>query len=83
MKWLARNKIQFNVCPTSNVMLGRVKSYIEHPIRILYDYEIPITINSDDMLIFNQSVSQEYLNLYKCGLMTVEELDCIRKRGLS
>ena len=83
MRWLAKHKIQLNVCPTSNIMLGRVESYKEHPIRILYDYEIPITINSDDMLIFNQSVSQEYLNLYKCGLMTIEELDDIRKMGLS
>ena len=82
MKWLARHKIQLNICPTSNVKLGRVKSYGEHPIRTLYDYEIPITINSDDMLIFNQSVSQEYLNLYKCGLMTADELDDIRKTGL-
>ena len=83
MKWLARHKIQLNICPTSNVMLGRVESYKKHPIRILYDYEVPITVNSDDMLIFNQSVSQEYFNLYQCGLMTAEELDKIRKTGLA
>ena len=82
MKWLAQHKIQLNVCPTSNIMLGRAKSYKEHPIRELYDYGVPVTVNSDDMLIFNQSVSQEYLNLYKCGLMTTEELDNIRKTGL-
>ena len=83
MKWLARHKIQLNVCPTSNIMLGRVRSYKEHPIRILYDYGIPLTINSDDMLIFNQSVSQEFLNIYNSGLMNVNELDEIRKIGLS
>ena len=82
MRWLAQHKIQLNVCPTSNIMLGRVKSYKDHPIRILYDYGIPITINSDDMLIFNQSASQEYMNLYNCGLMSVDELDAIRKTGL-
>jgi adenosine deaminase len=83
MKWLARHKIQLNVCPTSNVMLGRVRNYKERPIKVLYDYGIPITMNSDDMLIFNQSVSQEYFNLYNCGLMNVDELDKIRKTGLS
>jgi adenosine deaminase len=82
MKWLAEHKIQLNVCPTSNVMLGLVDSYEKHPIRKLFDYGIPVTINSDDLLIFNQSVSQEYFNLFKCGLMTVDELNLIRESGL-
>jgi adenosine deaminase len=82
MKWLANNKIQLNICPTSNIMLGRVKSYEEHPIRILYDHGIPVTVNTDDLLIFNQSVSQEFWNLFRAGLMTAEELDEIRLTGL-
>jgi len=83
MRWLARHKIQLNICPTSNVMLGRAESYKEHPIRVLYDYGIPVTVNTDDMLIFNQSVSQEYFNLHECGLMTADELDGIRKAGIA
>jgi adenosine deaminase len=83
MKWLANNKIQLNICPTCNILLGRVNSYKEHPIRIFYDYGIPVTINTDDMLICNQSISQEYHNLFKCGLMTTDELDAIRIVGLS
>lgn len=82
MNWLSKNKIQLNVCPTSNVMLRVVESYSVHPIRKLYDNGIPVTINTDDMLIFNQSVSQEYLNLFKSGLMNAEELDNIRETGL-
>ena len=82
MKWLANHKIQLNICPTSNILLGRVDNYKNHPIRILYDYNIPVTINTDDMLIFDQSVSQEYLNLYNCGLMKAYELENIRLTGL-
>jgi adenosine deaminase len=33
-------------------------------------------------LVFNQSVSQEYLNLFKSGLMNADELDYIRETGL-
>jgi len=83
MNWLAQHKIRLNICPTSNIMLEIVPSYIEHPIRKLYDHGVPLTINTDDMLIFNQSVSQEYLNLFRCGLMSAEELDNIRLTGLS
>lgn len=82
MNWLANHKIQLNVCPASNIMLGRVKSYKEHPIRILYDHCIPVTVNTDDLLIFNQSVSQEFMNLYQAALMTPEELDEIRLTGM-
>lgn len=82
MKWLSDNKIQLNVCPTSNIMLRVVESYTVHPIRKLFDYGIPVTINTDDMLVFNQSVSQEYLNLFRSGLMNADELDYIRETGL-
>jgi adenosine deaminase len=64
-------------------MLKRVSSLKEHPIRILYDHGIPVTINTDDMLLTNQSISQEYLVLYNCGLMNANELDEIRRTGLS
>lgn len=83
MRWLADHKIQLNVCPSSNIMLGRVKSYDSHPIRRLYDFGIPVTVNTDDLLIFNQTVSQEYLNLFKAGLMNAEELNDIRETGLN
>lgn len=82
MNWLASNKIQLNICPTSNVMLSRVDSYKNHPIGKLYSHGIPVTINTDDMLIFNQSVSEEYLNLYNNGILSASELNDIREIGL-
>lgn len=83
MRWLSEHHVQLNVCPTSNVMLKNSISYQCHQIRTLYDYGVPVTLNSDDLLIFNASVSQEYLNLYQSGLMTIEELDVNRKTGLN
>ena len=82
MRFLERNNIQLNVCPTSNVRLNTVESLKVHPIGILFDHGIRVTINSDDMLVFDQSVSEEYLSLYTVGLFTPEELDIIRQYGL-
>ncbi|MEA4888678.1 MAG: adenosine deaminase [Clostridiaceae bacterium] len=82
MRFLSDNKIRLNICPTSNVMLKTAKSYAAHPIRILYDHGIPVTINTDDLLIFNRSVSEEYMNLYRSKLMTADELEDIRLTGL-
>jgi adenosine deaminase len=83
MNRLRSNHIRLNICPSSNVALGVVRDLAHHPIRILVDNEIPVTINTDDRTIFGQSVSQEYLSLYRSGLMTAAELDLIRLEGLS
>ena len=82
MNWLAGHNITLNVCPTSNVMLSRTKDYSSHPVRALHHAGVPVTINTDDMLIFNQSVSEEYLNLYNSGLLSANELNEIRETGL-
>lgn len=43
---------------------------------------VDVTINSDDVLIFDSDVSKEYLRLYESQCLTAEELDDIRKNGL-
>lgn len=82
MRWLSENQIRLNVCPTSNVMLDGVSELAAHPIRILFDNGVPVTINTDDLMIFGQSVSEEYRNLYRVGVFSAEELDAIRRASL-
>ena len=82
MKWLRKNNIKLNICPTSNIKLNRVKNMNSHPIRILADNGIKVTINSDDIMIFNQSVTDELINLYKSKLFSESELDILRINGL-
>ena len=83
MRWLSENRIQLNVCPTSNVMLSGVSDLASHPIRALFDNGISVTINTDDLMIFGQSVSEEYRNLYRAGVFSAQELDDIRCASLS
>jgi adenosine deaminase len=40
-------------------------------------------VNTDDVLVFGRSVSQEFLALFRAGLFTATELDDIRRNGLS
>ncbi len=78
MRWLSDNRIRLHVCPSSNVMLGAADSLASHPIRILFDHGVEVTVNTDDPMIFGQSVSQEYLNLYQAGFFSAAELDAMR-----
>ncbi len=83
MRWLSEHQIQLNVCPTSNVMLGGVSDLASHPIRVLFDNGVPVTINTDDLMIFGQSVSEEYRNLYQAGVFSAKELNDIRRASLT
>ncbi|MCY3741806.1 MAG: hypothetical protein OXH00_12365 [Candidatus Poribacteria bacterium] len=83
MRWLSENQVQLNVCPTSNVMLDAVPDLVSHPIRILFDHGVPVTINTDDLMIFGQSVSEEYRNLYQAGVFSAKELNDIRRASLA
>jgi adenosine deaminase len=83
MRFLAENRIRLNVCPTSNVMLGRVAGLQVHPIRRLFDAGVKVTVNTDDVLMFGKSVSEEFLSLFEAGLFTAPELDTIRLTGLN
>jgi len=82
MKWLADNNIPLNVCPTSNIKLKRVRSYKTHPIRILFDHGVKVTVNTDDALVFGNGVSEQLLKLSRARLFTDGELEIIRKNGL-
>jgi adenosine deaminase len=83
MRMLADNQIRLNVCPTSNVMLGRVDHLASHPIRKLYDAGVEVTVNADDVLVFGNGVSEEFLALYQTNVFDADELDTIRQAGLS
>ncbi len=82
IRFLRENHIRLNIAPSSNVLLGRVKDLKTHPIAKLYRSGVDVTINSDDVLIFDSEVSKEYLRLYQSGCLNAEELDNIRKNGL-
>lgn len=82
MDLIKERNTRLNICPSSNFILGAVKDIRKHPARKLYDNEINITINTDDLLLFDRGVSEEFLYVYKLGLFNEEELNQIRKNAL-
>lgn len=82
MKMLTELRIPVHVCPTSNVALKRVKSLQHHPIREMFDHGVLVTINSDDITLFDQSVSDEFLELFRQKIFSAEELNQIRLNGI-
>lgn len=83
VRFLADHHIRLNITPSSNILLGRIPGMSDHPIGRLYRSGVDVTINSDDILIFDSDVSKEYLRLYESGCLSAEELDSIRQNGLT
>lgn len=82
LDWLAHRGTVLNMCPTSNVRLGRASSIASHPIACISRAGVAVTVNSDDIVIFDHSLSGEYLALYREGVLGAAELDEIRLRSL-
>ena len=53
-----------------------------HPIKILYENGVNVTINTDDLLIFGSSIENEYLLLYRAWTLNAVQLNEIRENGL-
>lgn len=70
--------IQLNICPESNLLLGAVKNLKSHPIRQLFDVGIRVTINTDDLILFHKTNSEQFQDFYDLGVFSEEELNQIR-----
>lgn len=60
MDALRERSIALEVCPTSNVCTGAVRSLREHPLPALVAAGVPVTINSDDPPMFSTTLCREY-----------------------
>lgn len=71
---LARSGITLEVCPTSNWLLGVVGSLSTHPLRELLRQGIRVTVNTDNPVLFNTSLTMEYYRLLANQQISVGEV---------
>ena len=60
MSELAARGTVLECCPTSNVVLGVYPSYEVHPLRLLRDAGVRVTLGSDDPPYFGATIAGEY-----------------------
>ena len=49
----------FEVCVTSNVQSGVFQRFIDHPLKVMYDLGLNVTLNTDDPTVSNINLSDE------------------------
>jgi adenosine deaminase len=53
------HRIALECCPSSNVQTGAVASLATHPLKLYYDLGVRVTVNTDNRLITDTTVSKE------------------------
>lgn len=81
-KFVHENNIPLELCPTSNMQCGSCNSISEHPFKKLYDDGFNVTINTDNRLMSNITMSQEVNNLVESFTFTQDEILQITKNTI-
>jgi adenosine deaminase len=59
LHYLNDHRIPLECCPSSNVQTGAVRDFRNHPLKLYFDLGLRVTINTDNRLITDTSVSKE------------------------
>ncbi len=61
LNYVNDHRIPLEICLSSNVHTGSIKSLEEHPLRLYYDWGLRVTLNTDNRLMSDTTLTQEYL----------------------
>ncbi|MDE3179170.1 MAG: adenosine deaminase [Acidobacteriota bacterium] len=60
MEMLSNRHVALEICLTSNIRTGAIKSLQDHPFRQFLDAGIEVTLNTDDPALFGTSLENEF-----------------------
>ncbi|MFP2904673.1 adenosine deaminase [Pyxidicoccus sp. 3LFB2] len=81
LNYVNDHRIPLEVCPTSNVQTGAVSSLSAHPLKFYFDYGLRVTINTDNRLITDTTVTKELWVAHKELGLSLEDLATIIVSG--
>jgi adenosine deaminase len=68
-------RIPLELCPSSNVDTGAVPSLVEHPIRQFIDQKFRVTVNTDNRLMSDVSLSEEFRRLAQAFGLRLDDVE--------
>lgn len=81
LNYVADRRIPLEICLTSNVQTGTVNSIEDHPFQLYFDYSLRVTLNTDNRLMSDTTVTDEYLLAAKTFDLTMTNLKDIVIQG--
>ena len=71
---LVKKQIPLTLCPLSNLYLKVVNDLKDHPLKMMLDRGVMVTINSDDPSYFGGYINQNYLDVADALDLTKEDI---------
>ncbi|MCU0696273.1 MAG: adenosine deaminase [Myxococcaceae bacterium] len=81
LNYVNDHRIPLECCPSSNVQTRAVSEMAAHPLKFYFDYGLRVTINTDNRLITDTTVSHEYWIAHKELGLSLEDLTTIIVSG--
>ncbi len=81
LNYVNDHRIPLEMCISSNLQTGSAKSLDRHPFRFYLDLGLRVTLNTDNRLITQTTVTQEYLQAARHYGLSVEELRWVMVNG--
>ncbi len=82
LDYSVEQKIPLEMCPLSNVSTHLVDTIESHPIRRYFDRGALVTVNTDDPMMFGNSLAEEYQALVEAHNFTREDIQVIVMNGI-
>ena len=81
MNYINDHRIALEICLSSNIHTGSVKSIASHPVKTYIDKNLRVTLNTDNRLMSNTSLTDEYLLAAQTFNLTLDNIYTIIING--
>ena len=81
LNYVNDHRIPLECCPASNVQTRAVSDIKDHPLKFYLDYGLRVTINTDNRLITDTTVTKEYWTAYRELGLSLEDVTTIIVSG--
>lgn len=82
IEFLWKNNIVLEMCPLSNLRTNVVSDIRVHPIRRFFDYDLFVTVNTDDPFMFNSTLAEEFRTLSQFHNFNKQEIQQLILNGI-
>ncbi|HVY48198.1 MAG TPA: adenosine deaminase [Minicystis sp.] len=81
LHYINDHRIPLEVCPSSNVQTGAVRDLASHPVKLYKDLGLRVTINTDNRLVTDTTVSEELWHCHTEMGMSLDDIKSIIVAG--
>ncbi len=81
LNYLNDHRIPLEMCPTSNLQTGSVTSFASHPLKFYFDFGLRVSINTDNRLITDTTVTKELATAHREMRFSLDDLCTLLVQG--